>query len=627
MIPPGETTEEHRVLQQEEASLVDKDKAIGASTGKSLFGVNFRDSGPRHAPVIRDVEDGVDRCPRCTWELEDGWCESCGYGVAGGYSTPSMSDSDRSYYTNDLGDEPADHMMGDDSNVYAADDFLEERSVSVDERAVSADSNEFFRDYEGRDTHVYQDFARARERARNPTVAAQNLEYPRRRDSHGVSSIADHDEDDESYPDTEIYSSDGTAGSLNDFIAEDAGERAALAGSPRSSLYSTENGTEEAMGYNSDYEGGFSPYESEHEGHVEAEGLTDSVQNDSDGDSEPSSMAQPYFVEDPLVESDEDAEILAMVQARRNGRHLNSSKNNASRSLRQEVPQYRGSTYTGRSKQAPIEIGSDSDIPMPIPRSRRHRLIVDPESSSDDAATRHSRGSASSGTVRRRSPGVSSSGISTTQKSGDVRQRPSPVSMNSSPIRASPSEGNSTVRDPALAYPPRPRQIAGATSIHAEAASSSSIGTHLFPLTLSGSRPLQRRSQSNASSSPREATSRPQEKSSRRFSNARQSPQNVRFNRLLTPRVASNRAVPTRPSPTRNRSSRAASSPSTGHGPRSTVSPRSSESDVPRATGKAERRRMKLETRRRLRGIAHISSAGSGYATSNGPPVRSREEA
>ena len=616
MIPPGETTEEHRVIQREEAGLVDKDKATGAATGKSLFGVIFRDSGPRHVHVIRDVEDGVDRCPRCTWELEDGWCESCGYGVADGYSNPSMSDSDRSYYTNDLGDEPADHLMGDESNLYAADDFLEERSVSVDERAVSPDSNEILHNYGGRDTHVYEAFARARERVRNPRAADRNSGYLHRRDSQGVASIVDRDENDESYPDTELYSSDGTAGSLNDFIADDAGETAPLSGSPRSSPYGTENGTEEAMGYSSDYEGGFSPYESDHEGHVEREGSTDSVQNDSDVDSEPSSMAQPYLVEAPLVEYDEEAGILAMAQAQRNGRRLNISKNNRLRSLRPEVPQYRGSTYIGRTKQAPIEIGSDSDIPMPITRSRRHRLIVDPQSSGDDAATRHSRESASSGTVRRRSPGVSTSGISTTQSTSDVRQRPLPVARNSSPIRGSSSEGNRTGRSPALGYPPRQRPIAGATSIHASAVSSLSTGTHWFPRTLSGRRSLQRRSPSNASSSPREANSRSREKSNRRFANTRQSPPNVQSNRLLTPRVASNRAAPSRPSPTRNRRSRAASSSSTGHRPRSAASLQSSESDEPRVAAKAERRRMKLDTRRRHRGMANTSSAGSGGAPS-----------
>ena len=486
----------------------------------------------------------------------------------------------------------------------------------MDERAVSADSDEDFRHYEGRDTHVYQPFARARERVRNPTAAAQHSGYSHRRDSHGVSSIVDHDEDDESYPDTELYSSDGTAGSLNDFIADDSGERIPLAGSPRSSLYSIENGTEEALSSSPDYEGGFSPYESNHEGHFEGEGSTGSVQNNSDGDSESSSMVQPYVVEAPSVESDEDAEIFAMVQARRNGRHLNS-KSNTSRSLRQELPQYRGSAHNGRSEQTPIEIGSDSDIPMPVPRSRRHRLIVDPESSGDDAATRHSRESASSGTVRRRSPGVSSSGISTTQNTGDVRQGPSPVILNSSPIRGSSSEGSRTTRSPALGYPPRLRQIAGATSIHANAASSSSVGTPWFPRTSSRRISFEaRHSPSNASSSPREANSHSRENSSRRFSNTRQSLSNVRFNRLLTPRVASNHAAPSRPSPTRNRSSRAASSPASGHGHRSTASLWSSESDEVRAAAKAERRRMKLDTRRRHHGMANTSSAGLAGAQS-----------
>ena len=29
--------------------------------------------------AIRDVQDGVLRCPNCTWELEDGLCNACGW--------------------------------------------------------------------------------------------------------------------------------------------------------------------------------------------------------------------------------------------------------------------------------------------------------------------------------------------------------------------------------------------------------------------------------------------------------------------------------------------------------------------------------------------------------------------
>ena len=121
LVPPGETTEEHRALQEEEANLVDENKAIGATTGKGLFGVRFRDAGPRNITVIRDVDDGVDRCPRCTWELEDGWCEACGIGITEGHSELG-SDSDVSYEAgSDIDDYAAQHLMGDDMSLYSVD--------------------------------------------------------------------------------------------------------------------------------------------------------------------------------------------------------------------------------------------------------------------------------------------------------------------------------------------------------------------------------------------------------------------------------------------------------------------------------------------------------------------------
>ncbi len=80
-MPPGETTEEHRKLQQEEAATVELDKA-NHTPGGGLFRGRFRcfARAPRRtAPVIRDVQDGVNRCPHCMWELEEGECRSCGY--------------------------------------------------------------------------------------------------------------------------------------------------------------------------------------------------------------------------------------------------------------------------------------------------------------------------------------------------------------------------------------------------------------------------------------------------------------------------------------------------------------------------------------------------------------------
>ncbi|KAL8854213.1 MAG: hypothetical protein Q9221_000927 [Calogaya cf. arnoldii] len=79
LLPAGETTEDHRKPQRDEAELVEKDKA-GQISGEGLFNGRFNASARYRAP-IRDSLDGVDRCPSCTWELEDGMCHACGYSV------------------------------------------------------------------------------------------------------------------------------------------------------------------------------------------------------------------------------------------------------------------------------------------------------------------------------------------------------------------------------------------------------------------------------------------------------------------------------------------------------------------------------------------------------------------
>lgn len=62
LLPAGETTEDHRKPQREEAELVEKDKA-GQVGGGGLFNGRFNGSARYRAP-IRDSLDGVDRCPR-----------------------------------------------------------------------------------------------------------------------------------------------------------------------------------------------------------------------------------------------------------------------------------------------------------------------------------------------------------------------------------------------------------------------------------------------------------------------------------------------------------------------------------------------------------------------------------
>jgi hypothetical protein len=82
LLPAGETLEEHKKLQKEEADAVQEDKDNKDARTGGLFKGCFK-IHPLHGrgpslQVLRDQEDGVDRCPVCTWELEDGGCTQCG---------------------------------------------------------------------------------------------------------------------------------------------------------------------------------------------------------------------------------------------------------------------------------------------------------------------------------------------------------------------------------------------------------------------------------------------------------------------------------------------------------------------------------------------------------------------
>ena len=580
MVPAGETTEEHRAQQQEEAGRLDKDRAIGATTGKGLFGVRFRDSGPRRIPIIRDVEDGVDRCPACTWELEDGWCESCGY-IADGHSGSDLSDSERSYYIGeDLGDDFLEHpMMRDDVGIDFPGDG---RHVPFDHApSVDSDGNTIDEDLDAElDARAYQALAAARGRARYPLAATvRGTGHWHTHDLHGSSSEGDYD-DEEGFPDTEQYSSDGTAGSLDDFIADDQSGGPPLEHSRRNSQYGSDDGTETAMDFDPEYAEG---NRGSHEPHLDEtmvhEDFTPGIR-DSDDDSDGSPVARRRRIQAPTIDSDDDAGILALhasrLQPPRNrigfdrltapNTFSRSEGTNRARFERDYSPDYR-LRGGGTSQQAPIEIGSDSDVPAPVPRSRRNRQIVDPETSDDDGAAGHSSHSATSGTVRT----VSVTDLSTGQNM-QLRRRPSShISRNSG---ESPTVEGS---DRTEWSPPHGHYKQGEEEDLGDAANQSDASISSFV---------------DAPQSPRTAIGRPN-------TNTRPSRVFSRHNRMVPPRRTRNRV-----GPGQSLASRVASATpghSAGHAPNSEASVRFYGSDEARAAAKAERKRLKRERRLRNR--------------------------
>ncbi|KAJ6108396.1 hypothetical protein N7523_009719 [Penicillium sp. IBT 18751x] len=79
LLDKGETTAEHSKYQQEEATRLETDKANTDPHRGGLFRGLFKPKGPSLKPVV-DVDDGVTRCPCCSWELEDGEeCHNCNW--------------------------------------------------------------------------------------------------------------------------------------------------------------------------------------------------------------------------------------------------------------------------------------------------------------------------------------------------------------------------------------------------------------------------------------------------------------------------------------------------------------------------------------------------------------------
>ncbi|KAJ5281592.1 hypothetical protein N7478_006964 [Penicillium angulare] len=92
-----DTTADHSKNHREESDRLDRDKANTDPVSGGLFGGLFKPPQPK--PIV-DIEDGVTRCPLCSFELEDGInCGGCGYiyqpdPEGTDYSGSDISDSD-----------------------------------------------------------------------------------------------------------------------------------------------------------------------------------------------------------------------------------------------------------------------------------------------------------------------------------------------------------------------------------------------------------------------------------------------------------------------------------------------------------------------------------------------------
>ena len=200
LVPAGETTEQHRRLQQEEAEIVELDKVNHTAGGGGLFKGRFRNFARPRAPVIRDTQDGVDRCPHCSWELEEGECGTCGYpNVTDDMTSLSGSLSEGISY---LEDETLDqHIINEQRGLLDLEDEGSELDFFSDTDISFADiANRSYANLEAEETRAMRRMRRlaARDRTRGRILGETDEER----------SSADDDD----------------AGSLDGFVVDDAEE-------------------------------------------------------------------------------------------------------------------------------------------------------------------------------------------------------------------------------------------------------------------------------------------------------------------------------------------------------------------------------------------------------------------
>lgn len=449
LMPVGETTENHKEWQKEEAFAVDKDrKSVGDPCG-GLFGGCFASSSRRNGPPIIDFEDGIDRCPRCTWELEDGVCASCDYEVGVTFSGLSGSESPSvSYYTED---EMAQEYFRSQRGEIFDDDHrrrLVEQNFAANGR-ISSDSDE-----DAIAIASERAVLRRRFRARERTVASPpgRFHYP------GINgAYPDIATDDDEFGDSDDYSAeDEEAGSLDGFVVDDMDEQtSSIVNSPRSSHYDTDEVTgviEEFRTYSSEDE---QHAREDHHGNDHPVQITEERTFESDTDDDPITRAGRHdfqrSADSPKPSSSDGSEVITIADrynhshgSRREQNH-EASTNPQTASRPSTANNAAGLGSRNGSRGVLIEIGSDSDSPPVVPRPRRRRALPPRILSDDDDDATNASADAHPGPSRPSSSGTATIGQPSPSRSsvrdGDLQQPNqifsaiSPIVITSSPNR------------------------------------------------------------------------------------------------------------------------------------------------------------------------------------------------
>ena len=414
LMPVGETTEEHKQWQDEEAALVEGDRSSRGGLFRGCFKMLARRPMTLAAP-IRDDEDNVDRCPRCTWELEDGQCGSCGY---------PMEDAGSS------GSDGAEYYHPDE--IYDMEHAIDMDDALFETLAEEANAEEFYGEQHDSDAEDddYSPPSHIRHRVSNAL-------HPRLQSNAW-----------DSLPDTEEGSGDDDeeVDSLDSFVVADEEQPPSTTSSnrsgspytssPRSLNWEIENRT--AIGgileSEDDHESQQNSEASEHEAsspisHIDQE-------DDSDEGPVPPSRRQLFRFSSDSDESDSEESSQAVATIIQDGAHRKRTPGAASGIGRHRRNIAHRTRQRVHSNGAPRtnEIESDSEPPVQTQRQRRRRAVHTRLSSEDGTSAEASSKTATVGRQSQR-PGPRVQPIERPQGS-QARSTSSPTVIASSSTRS-----------------------------------------------------------------------------------------------------------------------------------------------------------------------------------------------
>ncbi|MCJ1471832.1 hypothetical protein MMC13_000473 [Lambiella insularis] len=424
LMPPGETTNEHLIAKEEEANIVERDRSNTDARSGGLFRGCFR--ALPYAHVIQDVEDGVTRCPLCSWELIDGFCNGCerhyDSGGAEFYDESDDSDLDQSGSDLDLSEDYPD--MG--GEVYIAPHEHHD-DISLDGDGLGVHTPNYTGDFTFGRAAAQGLIGRPINRNDSPATAQNRRRYA----PSMLSDVATTQNDGDDFSGTDEVDEEDDETSLDGFLVndEDTGvhnfddripdfDDESSRGSPRSTQGSSRSSTRDR---------------DEHGTPFDHEGL-------------PVDHTEELWVDDSVVSSDHQ------TQTEDDG-SLRSSSHSSDESAESEAVVSQPQSRKRRRTVVELSSGDDSDSETDSERSRPRRRLS----------------SSGSTTIGRQSPVLGSSrAIPTRPMSGRGRRSEASVQSISSnsdsyvaPIHARSSwrgqRGLQATRSPEPAFAPPPR--------------------------------------------------------------------------------------------------------------------------------------------------------------------------